>query len=83
MKKYNIEASIDCLGEFSACPVLDISESDSGEWVKAEDVNLLNNELILSKLKIKQIECKHCGGSGWDPYPNHSTTIPPCPDCQF
>lgn len=27
--------------------------------------------------------CDHCNGTGWDSYPNHSTTFPPCPKCQF
>lgn len=25
--------------------------------------------------------CKHCGGSGYDPHPNHSTSYPICPEC--
>lgn len=26
-------------------------------------------------------ECDHCQGSGYDPYPNHDTTMRPCPKC--
>ncbi len=26
--------------------------------------------------------CTHCEGSGWDSYPNHSTTYPICTWCE-
>lgn len=28
-----------------------------------------------------QGKCSYCGGSGYDPYPNHDTTMRPCPEC--
>jgi len=26
--------------------------------------------------------CDYCNDTGWDSYPNHDTTIRPCPECQ-
>lgn len=26
--------------------------------------------------------CDYCNGTGWDSYPNHDTTMRPCPECQ-
>ncbi|MFK5856580.1 MAG: hypothetical protein QM503_10645 [Bacteroidota bacterium] len=26
--------------------------------------------------------CDYCSGTGWNSYPNHSTTMPPCPKCK-
>lgn len=28
-------------------------------------------------------QCSYCGGSGFDPYPGHSTTLAPCPECKI
>lgn len=28
------------------------------------------------------IQCSYCGGSGFDPYPGHSTIPAPCPECK-
>jgi len=37
----------------------------------------------INKIKIRiGIVCDYCGGSGYDPYPNHSTTHAVCPKCQ-
>jgi hypothetical protein len=44
-------------------------------------------ELIKSRIKariekMRQREnCDHCGGAGYDPYPNHATAYPTCPKC--
>lgn len=27
-------------------------------------------------------DCKYCGGSGYDPYYNHDTTVKLCPECE-
>lgn len=29
----------------------------------------------------EQDACDYCGGSGYDPHPNHDTTMRPCPKC--
>lgn len=39
-----------------------------------------NMDKARKEQKIKA--CDYCNGSGWDSYPNHSTTMPPCPKCQ-
>jgi len=32
---------------------------------------------------LKELEdCEYCEGTGFDSYPNHSTTYPVCPHCQ-
>jgi len=39
-------------------------------------------ERIYKRLNIGPENCKYCGGSGYDPYQNHDTTMRPCPKCQ-
>ena len=39
-------------------------------------------DLAYEQNKVCEKECKHCGGTGWDSYPNHDTTMRPCPECQ-
>lgn len=37
----------------------------------------------LGTINPTQVEpvCNYCQGSGYDPYPNHDTTMRPCPEC--
>ena len=30
----------------------------------------------------KSVICDYCQDTGWDSYPNHDTTMRPCPECQ-
>lgn len=30
----------------------------------------------------KAAPCSYCNGLGYDPYPNHDTTMRPCPECE-
>lgn len=30
----------------------------------------------------KSVVCDYCKDTGWDSYPNHDTTLRPCPECQ-
>lgn len=39
-------------------------------------------ERIYKRLNLGTENCKYCGGSGYDPYQNHDTTMRPCPKCQ-
>ena len=38
-------------------------------------------ERIYKRLNLGTENCKYCGGSGYDPYQNHDTTMRPCPKC--
>lgn len=38
-------------------------------------------ERIHKRLNLGPENCKYCGGSGYDPYQNHDTTMKPCPKC--
>lgn len=50
------------------------------EDVSEETVKALNKmaELAYNKVEV----CSYCKGSKFDPYPNHDTTMRPCPHCQ-
>lgn len=43
--------------------------------VKEEDSPITELEKRMEKV------CEYCGGSGYDSYPNHDTTMAPCPEC--
>lgn len=36
---------------------------------------------LFKRLGIGEGICEYCGGSGYDPHPNHDTTMRPCPEC--
>ncbi len=39
----------------------------------------------IKKLNIPDVVvplCDYCNDTGWDSYPNHDTTMRPCPECQ-
>lgn len=49
------------------------------------EVDLKNskcNKHIVINNEERVAVCDHCNDTGWDSYPNHSTTMPPCPKCQ-
>jgi len=47
-------------------------------WLENKILALSIDSVIVPKGTV----CDYCGGSGWDSYPNHSTTHAPCPKCQ-
>ena len=39
--------------------------------------------LVLANISQQsELVCDYCNGTGWDSYPNHSTTHAVCPKCQ-
>lgn len=52
-----------------------------------EIINLSDEELqqkvkrIRERLGMRTDTCPHCGGTGYDSYPNHATAYPTCPHC--
>lgn len=36
---------------------------------------------LVNAARNKLSNCDYCSGSGFDPYPNHDTTMRPCPKC--
>lgn len=38
--------------------------------------------LTIFQRETKGGQCDHCGGTGFDPHPNHSTSYPVCPKCE-
>jgi len=51
---------------------------DVHHWEYIDDVV---NDLPIQDVS-KSFICDYCNGTGWDSYPNHSTTHAPCPKCQ-
>lgn len=49
------------------------------DQLKTENVFHKNQGIINAINEL--LACEHCNGSGYDPYPNHDTTMRPCPKC--
>lgn len=51
------------------------------EEKKIEDkINEIRGKLNMPQKNFSEV-CDHCGGTGYDPHPNHSTSYPICPQC--
>lgn len=37
---------------------------------------------LWQKEQERKAVCSYCNGLGYDPYPNHDTTMRPCPECE-
>ncbi len=50
-----------------------------------EKVSKMTAEELKNALQFDKHEepkkCSYCGGTKYDPYPNHDTTMRPCPEC--
>lgn len=77
--------------EFELAGYFDISEEEKklirdgcqAAGVSVEHVlGLYHPSKVPASDLIKLINCDYCNGTGYDPYPNHSTTPAPCPECQ-
>ena len=55
----------------------------STQSVKRHLEEVKKQQLILSGVVVqKGTVCGYCNDTGWDSYPNHDTTLRPCPECQ-
>lgn len=46
------------------------------------DRYLVSETVVLKPQVTTKRVCSYCGGFGVDPYPGHSTTQAPCPECE-
>ena len=78
------QATEDLLREATLRCRLCLPTSEQEEKWFNEEVSINNSDFIerlYTRLNIGSEICKYCGGSGYDPYYNHDTTMKPCPKC--